>query len=253
MSEADIDRILTYVSGCLYYYGTMSARDLHERLSEAGEKALPYAEFSRLIRACGKDFDSKYPFIYEDKIFSYIEVEDPARVIAGHQSRPEIPFRPVSYEDGQAVVEERVDLLLTKHGWKLHEWMMARQEVINDETKEMTKLGLLEIMDAIRNNNRPGEVVQMVLDDIVLDSFDEANKAVTMVMEMWNNIPHWELKGWTPNEIFEKYEKPSLRPLPTASFSVSEKLLQQKEKVGRNTPCPCGSGKKYKNCCLKKL
>ena len=22
-----------------------------------------------------------------------------------------------------------------------------------------------------------------------------------------------------------------------------------KEKVGRNDPCPCGSGKKYKNCC----
>jgi len=21
-------------------------------------------------------------------------------------------------------------------------------------------------------------------------------------------------------------------------------------KIGRNTPCPCGSGKKYKHCCL---
>ncbi len=24
------------------------------------------------------------------------------------------------------------------------------------------------------------------------------------------------------------------------------------EKVGRNDPCPCGSGKKHKNCCLQK-
>ncbi len=23
-------------------------------------------------------------------------------------------------------------------------------------------------------------------------------------------------------------------------------------KIGRNAPCPCGSGKKYKNCCLAK-
>lgn len=23
------------------------------------------------------------------------------------------------------------------------------------------------------------------------------------------------------------------------------------EKVGRNDPCPCGSGKKYKQCCIK--
>ena len=24
------------------------------------------------------------------------------------------------------------------------------------------------------------------------------------------------------------------------------------EKVGRNDPCPCGSGKKYKSCCFPK-
>ena len=24
------------------------------------------------------------------------------------------------------------------------------------------------------------------------------------------------------------------------------------ERVGRNDPCPCGSGKKYKKCCMKK-
>ncbi|HHW13378.1 MAG TPA: hypothetical protein GXX28_00395, partial [Firmicutes bacterium] len=23
-----------------------------------------------------------------------------------------------------------------------------------------------------------------------------------------------------------------------------------KQKIGRNDPCPCGSGKKYKKCCL---
>ena len=23
----------------------------------------------------------------------------------------------------------------------------------------------------------------------------------------------------------------------------------RKKKIGRNEPCPCGSGKKYKNCC----
>ena len=27
--------------------------------------------------------------------------------------------------------------------------------------------------------------------------------------------------------------------------------VKASEKVGRNDPCPCGSGKKYKNCCGK--
>ncbi|MDA3895171.1 MAG: SEC-C metal-binding domain-containing protein [Desulfobacteraceae bacterium] len=28
-------------------------------------------------------------------------------------------------------------------------------------------------------------------------------------------------------------------------------MVQDKSKVGRNDPCPCGSGKKYKKCCGK--
>ena len=27
-------------------------------------------------------------------------------------------------------------------------------------------------------------------------------------------------------------------------------ILRDYKKIGRNDPCPCGSGKKYKNCCL---
>ncbi|MGC8834888.1 MAG: SEC-C metal-binding domain-containing protein [Armatimonadota bacterium] len=30
------------------------------------------------------------------------------------------------------------------------------------------------------------------------------------------------------------------------------KKAATKVKVGRNDPCPCGSGKKYKKCCLNK-
>ncbi len=28
----------------------------------------------------------------------------------------------------------------------------------------------------------------------------------------------------------------------------AETIRREKPKVGRNAPCPCGSGKKYKNC-----
>ena len=31
----------------------------------------------------------------------------------------------------------------------------------------------------------------------------------------------------------------------------SKRQAKKTEKVGRNDPCPCGSGKKYKNCCGK--
>ena len=35
--------------------------------------------------------------------------------------------------------------------------------------------------------------------------------------------------------------------------AVKKQPVKTGEKVGRNDPCPCGSGKKYKNCCGKKV
>jgi preprotein translocase subunit SecA len=32
--------------------------------------------------------------------------------------------------------------------------------------------------------------------------------------------------------------------------TVKKQPVRTAKKVGRNDPCPCGSGKKYKNCCL---
>ena len=34
--------------------------------------------------------------------------------------------------------------------------------------------------------------------------------------------------------------------------TVAKKPVRHTNKIGRNDPCPCGSGKKYKNCCLAK-
>lgn len=33
---------------------------------------------------------------------------------------------------------------------------------------------------------------------------------------------------------------------------LNVKAIKNKEKINRNSPCPCGSGKKYKKCCMKK-
>ena len=38
----------------------------------------------------------------------------------------------------------------------------------------------------------------------------------------------------------------------TGPVSVRESFVRNEEKIGRNDPCPCGSGKKYKKCCMNK-
>ena len=43
-------------------------------------------------------------------------------------------------------------------------------------------------------------------------------------------------------------ERRALAPSAAAEFG-SEPFRREQPKVGRNAPCPCGSGKKYKRCC----
>jgi len=38
---------------------------------------------------------------------------------------------------------------------------------------------------------------------------------------------------------------------PLDQYARTHQQPQKKKKIGRNEPCPCGSGKKYKKCCLK--
>ncbi len=41
-------------------------------------------------------------------------------------------------------------------------------------------------------------------------------------------------------------------PYSLQQYSSGPKTVVNEAKVGRNEPCPCGSGKKYKKCCLRK-
>ena len=66
------------------------------------------------------------------------------------------------------------------------------------------------------------------------------------------------LEGGNPEEIAQKLDV-SPEQLVALSKSFAQQTYQQsllgeaaKRKIGRNEPCPCGSGKKYKKCCLPK-
>lgn len=72
---------------------------------------------------------------------------------------------------------------------------------------------------------------------------DDFNEFAQLVKNAHNNTRMYDNNGFTPKEIFEKFERPKLQPLPQEPFS-----FQATPKVGRNDPCPCGSGLKYKKC-----
>ncbi|MCR2823799.1 YecA family protein [Lederbergia panacisoli] len=80
---------------------------------------------------------------------------------------------------------------------------------------------------------------------IVFESERQFNELMKLIMNLSNHTRLWENNGYTPQELFELTDKPNMRSLPANNDNHSN------QKVGRNAPCPCGSGKKYKKCCMK--
>ncbi|MFH1362381.1 MAG: SEC-C metal-binding domain-containing protein, partial [bacterium] len=54
-----------------------------------------------------------------------------------------------------------------------------------------------------------------------------------------------------PGEV-PKSQVKSVSYGPPQKSAAKPAPVKSKIKVGRNDPCPCGSGKKYKKCCLSR-
>ena len=55
-------------------------------------------------------------------------------------------------------------------------------------------------------------------------------------------------------KYFEKYPDEKKKVMGTVVHQNDDEkpFVRSGKKIGRNDPCPCGSGKKYKHCCMKK-
>ena len=82
------------------------------------------------------------------------------------------------------------------------------------------------------------------------DMFDE------MISSMRKDVANFMLGihiqvGLSPEQIVKMRKDTKLSNLRTNASGETPAPVQKKKTVGRNDPCPCGSGKKYKNCCGK--
>lgn len=112
------------------------------------------------------------------------------------------------------------------------------------------------------------------------EDLSDINSSVTPMMNFVNQVNKRDRKGWPPEELFRKTHPHGLTQMPTImpGSAHAAQMMKQAEpqlramganvdyssidsfatvgpygerrviKVGRNDPCPCGSGKKYKQC-----
>ena len=106
----------------------------------------------------------------------------------------------------------------------------------------LDQVAALEVLDdlhyAIVLEASPIERLNILRDYEVPLPSDHMQIVLDILSGMANSTRLWSNNGYTPDELFEQYERKHLKKLPSKAV-----------KIGRNDPCPCGSGKKYKRCC----
>lgn len=93
-------------------------------------------------------------------------------------------------------------------------------------------------------------VAEMITKEgIGIISHEHAEQFISYVANLYNTTRMISNRGYTMNECNpERY--PANLLLPTEHTS-KESFTKEKKKIGRNEPCPCGSGRKYKQCCAR--
>jgi hypothetical protein len=97
-------------------------------------------------------------------------------------------------------------------------------------------LGPEQLKRLVRESDHPTAVTQAILASVRGAPQQSAlERLMPVVMDVWNSTPRNELDGRSATEMAGSARTTNMRSAPRA---------------GRNDPCPCGSGRKYKKCCI---
>ncbi len=120
-------------------------------------------------------------------------------------------------------------------------------EEVKGTVKELAKKYGVEVfmmtgfLDGINDSLKEANPIDEMGEDTVVSlAFDKEKLYKNMVAakaEWLYELPQWEA-------IFTEEQRKELYKEQKNSTTV-----RKEKKVGRNDPCPCGSGKKYKKCC----
>ncbi|MGM0365195.1 MAG: YecA family protein [Actinomycetota bacterium] len=81
---------------------------------------------------------------------------------------------------------------------------------------------------------------------ILFESTKQLKIIMSLLADVYNNTRTWSKRGYTATEMNETLKKGVSLATPIPIEKLEDGIFK---KVGRNQPCPCGSGKKYKKCC----
>ncbi len=170
---------------------------------------------------------------------------------------PMIPVKPVVFDRERFEGITKADLIqqLQEEAVQLYEEKEAEFPE-KEQIREIERVVLLKATDS-RWMNHIDDMDQL-RQGIGLQAFGQRDPVVEyrmqgydMFNEMTESIREETVRMLMHVRIEEKVEREQVAKVTGTNRddSANAPVVRKSEKVGRNDPCPCGSGKKYKHCC----
>ena len=173
-----------------------------------------------------------------------------------------MPFDESDYDfDAHDIDHMTVESLTEIMTEKAEERYKEREAMFGDNMREVERVILLRVVDAKWMDHI--DSMEQLRQGINLRAYAQRDpvieykfEAMDMFEEMIAVIKEETIKYLfhvVPQSQIERRQvaKPVAENLG-GDGTVQKKPVVKSERVGRNDPCPCGSGKKYKHCCLGK-
>lgn len=225
------DKLLRITRGLLYYYGVMNSRNLYERVYKLSNSNLNYDEYiSILMDYC----ENKNHIKQKEELFYNQYLMYPKEIKEKQDKRSDVDYYPITLIEAFEAGEENY------FDWNedvenFYTLLKASPKLKSVDEKEL----VIKSIQLIKNDFSLTQILSYFSHYVGFTSMEIANNFLQCIQKLDNNSRLWVLKGNTSQELLKSrkelinYKAEPMKPI----------------KIGRNEPCPCGSGKKYKKCC----
>lgn len=144
-------------------------------------------------------------------------------------------------------------IMANPHFRMMYDVMMEYEDIQEDEEyNEDTILEFIMYLYDYVTNTKPDTTVEQLGAELKLGKdFEKSLEIKDMIKGMLQYSPNYWLKGNAISGTIHVISSDDLyNQAKGGKTEKSSEKAAEKWKIGRNDPCPCGSGKKYKKCCL---
>lgn len=268
ITREEIHCIHGYMRAAANLYGLISAEELHRLYNSQNNKV---DALSFLLAVSVIDYEEGNDFIVIDSkdnpgasleesmksceiVSNYLFVENPERDIRelrrAQKGKP-LKILPkeafLRFADGAYFPE-------TPQRREMIRYLRRLEPALGEDAEDYCD----RIQNVISIDIPLGEILSILQSEGVTDQENwDLEEFMGLFQELNNHTHKHANRGHTPSELLEQSSRGlRLRPVPEEQLPFSEEAPQKPTLTlvggpSRNGPCPCGSGRKYKNCCGK--